>query len=321
MRSTDPRELTEGKAGSRALFARVSKRSDQIILPLNASAAAAEFHKPAVYCVHSITGAGGTDFLPLARHLSEDVRVFGVQAPPTRMQDPAFGASIASLAGIYAAAIAEAPPPAALVLAGWSAGAVIALEIAHQLRARGREVALLVAFDGAPENPRAGWRRWDPRYVAAVLVRLPGWWRDTRTMERRFRTTAAGRLRAVLGRLRRAALLQRPEPVALRGVPDLERYPPAQRQFMTRLGDALRTYRPVRWTGPVVVYEARITPATRLPQYLARWRVAAPQATGVKLDGNHFTIMREPKVAALGQNLRARILAAPAAQRRAAAIS
>lgn len=308
MRSPGHRDLTEVEAASRALFARVAKRNDQIILPLNASAAAAEFHKPAVYCVHSITGAGGTDFLPLAKHLSEDVRVFGVQAPSARMGDPAFGASLASLAGVYATAIAEAPPPAALVLAGWSAGAVIALEMAHQLRARGREVTLVVAFDGAPENPRAGWRRWDPRYVAAVLARLPGWWRDTRTMEQRFQTTAARRLRSVLARLRRAALLRGPEPVALRGVPDLERYPPAQRQFMTRLGEALRAYTPQTWAGPVLVYEARITPATRLPQYLARWRAAAPQAKGVKLDGNHYTIMREPRVAALGADLRARIL-------------
>jgi len=308
MRSKGQRGSTEVEAVSRALFARVSKRKDQIILPLNASAAAGEVHKPAVYCVHSITGAGGSDFLPLARRLSEDVRVFGVQAPSAQMADPAFGASLASLAGVYATAIAEAPPPAALVLAGWSAGAAIALEIAHQLRARGREVALVVAFDGAPENPRAGWRRWDPRYVVAVLARLPGWWRDTRSMEPRFRTTAAGRLRSVLARLRRAALLQGPEPVGLRGVPDLERYPLAQRQFMTRLSEALRVYRPRPWSGPVLVYEARITPATRLPQYLARWRTAAPQAKGVKLDGNHYTIMREPRVAALGADLRARIL-------------
>jgi len=317
----ESRSSTHVEAASRALFVRVSKRNEQIILPLNASAAGAEFHKPAVYCVHSITGAGGTDFLPLARRLSEDVRVFGVQAPVARMQDPAFGASIASLAAVYAGAIAEAPPPAALVLAGWSAGAVIAVEIAHQLRARGRDVALLVAFDGAPENPRAGWRRWDPRYVAAVLARLPGWWRDTRAMERRFQTSAVQRLGSVMRRLRRAALLRRPEPVALRGVPDLERYPAVQRQFMTRLGAALRAYTPRTWDGPVLVYEARITPATRLPQYLARWRAAAPQAQGVELDGNHFTIMREPRVAALGSDLRARILAAEGVQRDAAALS
>lgn len=300
-------------AASRALFARVSKKRAQLILPLNASAAAADFHKPAVYCVHSITGAGGTDFLPLAQRLGEDVRVFGVQAPPDRMQDPTFGSSVSSLGALYAGAIAEAPPTAALVLAGWSAGAVIALEIAHQLRARGRQVDLLVAFDGAPENPRAGWRRWDPRYVLAVLGRLPAWWRDTRTLEKRFQASALRRLRSVLGRLRRIVLLRPPEPVGLRGLPDQHRYPPAQQQFMTRLGAALTAYAPRPWSGPVLVYEARITPATRLPQYLARWRAVAPKAAAVSLDGNHFTIMREPRVAALAQDLRTRILAAAAA--------
>lgn len=313
MTPADPGGSTATQAASRALFARVSKKSAQFILPLNASAAAAEFHKPAVYCVHSITGAGGTDFLPLARQLSEEVRVFGVQAPPARMHDPAFGASVGSLAAHYAGAIAEAPPTADLVLAGWSAGAVLALEIAQQLRARGRDVALLVAIDGAPEIDRAGLRRWDPRYLLAVLARLPAWWRDTRAIEPRFRASSMRRLRSVLARLGRKALL-RPEPTSglnggLKGLVDLDRYPPAQQQFITRLGDALKAYQPQPWDGRVVVYEAGITPAHRLPQYLARWRCVAPQAQAVKLDGNHFTIMREPRVAALARDLRTRICA------------
>ncbi|CAN7568386.1 thioesterase domain-containing protein [Phenylobacterium sp. LjRoot219] len=299
---------TAPQAAARALFARVPKKNAQIILPLNASAAAAEAHKPAVYCIHSITGAGGTDFVPLAQHLGEEVRVFGVQAPPERMQDAAFGASVCSLAGHYATVIAEAPPSADLVLAGWSAGAVIALEIAHQLRARGRNVALLVAIDGAPELDRAGLRRWDPRYLLAVLARLPAWWRDTRAMEPRFRASSLRRFRSILVRLRRAALLGGPQPTpGLKGLVDLHRYPPAQQQFMARLGDALKAYAPQAWDGPVIVYEARITPAHRLPQYLARWRCVAPQAEAVVLDGNHFTIMREPRVAALARDLRTRI--------------
>lgn len=316
MRPADPAGSTNAEAASRALFARVAKKS-QFILPLNAAAAAlGESHKPAVYCIHSVTGAGGTDFLPLARGLGEEVRVFGVQAPPARMADPAFGASVASLAGPYAQAIAEGPPTAALVLAGWSAGAVLALEIAQQLRARGRDVALLAAFDGAPEDPGAGWRRWDPRYVLTVLARLPAWWRDTRTMEKRFQATTLRRLRATLARLRRLALLRRPEPAGLKGLPDLERYPPIQQQFMTRLGAALSAYRARPWDGPVVLYEARITPAVRLPQYPQRWRAVAPQTTVVRLDGNHFTIMREPRVATLAGDLAVRIAVAAGGSRR-----
>lgn len=290
----------------RALFARVSKNRSQFILPLNASAAAADSHKPAVYCVHSISGAGGTDFIPLAKHLGEEVRVFGVQAPSGRIHDPAFGASVVSLAALYASVIAAASPTGALVLAGWSAGAVIALEIAHQLRALGREVSLVVAFDGAPEHPRAGWRRWDPRYVLTVLSRLPRWWCDMRAMEKRFQASAWRRVSAALG------LVRDPQQAELRGAVDLDRYPPAQQQFMARMVAAIQTYAPRPWNGPVLVYEAAITPALRLPQHFAQWRAVAPQARAVTLDGNHYTIMREPRVAALGRDLLAQIAASAA---------
>ena len=310
------RSSAEDLSASRALLAGASPRGGPIVLALNRSAAAGGA-APAIYCVHSISGAGGSDFLPLARRLGEAVRVFGLQAPPGRMAQASFGASVPSLAALYAGAILETQPAAELVVAGWSAGASIALEIAQQLRALDREVSLLVAFEGAPEIPRAGLRPWDPRYLLAVAVQLPAWLRDMRATGLRVQVRAVlRRLRALAARFGGRALVREPEAaVGLAGYVDLADYPPAQRRFMTRLYHAIMAYEPAPWDGPVVVYEASITPALRLPQYLARWRWVAPQAQGVTLEGNHVTIMREPRVADLANDLRARILgAAPAAQ-------
>ena len=39
-----------------------------------------------------------------------------------------------------------------MIVGGWCAGVVPALELARQLRARGRDVPLVIAIDGAPEN-------------------------------------------------------------------------------------------------------------------------------------------------------------------------
>lgn len=304
-------------AASRALLARASRNSGQIVLPLNASAAAPHCAKPALYCVHSISGSGGSDFLPLARRLDGAVRVFGVQAPPGRMHDADFGASVVSLAAVYAAAIAKTHSAGAVVLAGWSAGAVIALEIAHQLRARGLEVSLLVAFDGAPENIAAGLRPWDPRYGLAVLARLPAWFQDMRTMEKRFQAPAMlRRIRGMAGRLRRALLLRKTEGVErIEGIINLEGYRPAERQFMARLYDAILAYHPASWDGPLILYEARVAAAFSLPQHLARWRRVAPRAQAVRMDGNHITIMREPRIKALAQDLEARIQSATCGRR------
>jgi thioesterase domain-containing protein len=277
-------------------------------VPLNTAAADPQGQGAALYCVHSIAGAGGTDFLALAKHLDGTVRMFGIQAPPKRMEEPDFGSSVAELGELYAEAICEAQPAGAVVIAGWSAGAPIALEIAHRLRARGREIAFLVAIDGAPEIP-SGLRPWDPRYWLRVAANLPAWFFDSRAMDPGFPMSTVTRLaKSYVSRARSLLRLRKPEVAPrLEGFISLDRYPAAQRQFMSRLYDAIMRYRPAVWDGPVTVYEARVGPAMALPQHLERWRTVAPRAERALLEGNHVTIMREPRVAELARDLERRI--------------
>jgi thioesterase domain-containing protein len=218
---------------------------------------------------------------------------------------------VPELAAFYAEAICQSQPTGPLVVAGWSAGASIALEIAHRLRVCGRETALLVAIEGAPEVP-AGLRTWDPRYWLRVARHLPAWFLDSRT-------TDPGFLRRDLSRLaksyasRAASFLRRRKPEVvprLEGIISLDRYPTTQRRFMSRLYQAIIDYRPEIWDGPATLYEARVGPALSLPQYLARWRKVAPRTEHTLLEGNHLTIMREPHVANLARDLEQRVLAA-----------
>jgi thioesterase domain-containing protein len=310
MTLAQPTHRADAAAATRALFARVSRKS-QVVVPLNAAAADRQASGPAFYCVHSIAGAGGTDFLAMTRHMGERVRVFGIQAPPARMDEPEFGASVRELAAAYAEAICLAQPSGPVALAGWSAGAPVALEIAHRLRDHGRETALLVAIDGAPVLS-AGLKVWDPRYWLRVLANLPAWFVDSRRMDPGFPGTTIARIaKSFLSRAEGLVRRRKPEVAPeLEGLIDLDRYPAAQRGFMSRLYEAIMRYQPETWDGPVTVYEARIGPAASLPQYLERWRPVAPRAEGVRIEGNHVTIMREPWVAELARDLERRIMAA-----------
>ena len=74
---------------------------------------------------------------------------------------------------------ARSDPPDRLV-----AGAIIAVQMAQQLCARGRDVPLLVALDGAPCNTGAGLGTRDPRYFMKLTANLPHWVRDDRTSDR-----------------------------------------------------------------------------------------------------------------------------------------
>ena len=75
-------------------------------------------------------------------------------------------------------------PRGPIRLIGWSAGAIIAVQMAQQLCARGRDVPLLVALDGAPCNTGAGLGTRDPRYFMKLIANLPHWVRDDRTSDR-----------------------------------------------------------------------------------------------------------------------------------------
>ena len=173
---TTPRgEPASERAALNALFARASRNSERVILPVNDSA----FEKnhslsPAFYCVHSLSGAGGMDFYDLAKRLPS-LRFFGIQAPPKKIADAAFGRSVEAMADYYASALVKHQPNGPFLLGGWSAGAIIGLEIAQNLRARGRDVALFVAIDGAPENVPARHHPWHPIYLLELIGNLPGW--------------------------------------------------------------------------------------------------------------------------------------------------
>jgi hypothetical protein len=89
------------------------------------------------------------------------------------IEDASFGASVQALADIYADAIVEAQPSwrdrgGRLVRRGGDRDGG-----ARSLRIRGREVALLVAIDGAPEIAGVGLRLWNLRYWISVAVNFP----------------------------------------------------------------------------------------------------------------------------------------------------
>src|SRR6201996_1861567 len=109
-----------------------------------------------IFCIHSLTGKA-TDYVPLAQRLGVEQPLYAIQIPPAN-RAPDFGGqvtplTIATLATYYIEAIEALRPTGPIVLGGWSIGAIIALEMAQQLRARGRDVPLLVIIDMITTNP------------------------------------------------------------------------------------------------------------------------------------------------------------------------
>jgi len=294
-----------------ALLGRASRNSDRVILPINDSALVKDAQSPAFYCVHSASGVAGTDFLALAQRFEPSIRFYGIQAPPKQVQDAKFGESVESLADYYAEALVKFQPKGPIVLGGYCVGAIIALEMADNLRSRGREVGPLIVIDGVPENTGVT-LRWTLRNWIDLASNLRGWLVHGDLMRNRtFRSLAWSLTNNAYSIAKAAVGLKRGQKLgggySLEGMMDLSPYEPPHRLFIDRLFAALFAYVPKAYSGSVVVYEAKITPLLYLPQIGRTWRAFTPQAEVVDIIGTHISMMREPYVDSLAKDMRMRI--------------
>jgi len=294
------------------LFARASRNSDRVIVPINNSALSPDERRPAFYCVHSASGVAGTDFLDLAERLEPEIRFYGIQAPPKQMPDLEFGRSVEAIADFYADVLVKHQPTGPFLLGGYCVGAVIALAMADNLRARGREVGPLLVIDGVPENTIGALEWWTPQYWFELARNVGGWVKHGDLMRSRTLQSLIWSISNNASAIGRAAIgLKRGQKVgggyAIDGVMDVSRYQPAHKSFINRLFGALFAYAPKGYSGDAVVYEATVKPLLHSPQIGRIWRKFAPRTEVVEILGTHIAIMHEPYVDALANDMRKRI--------------
>ncbi len=107
----------------------------------------------------------GPMYRPLVRKLGNDQPVFGMALP--RLSDLPKPFTVVDIAANLVDALCKSNIEGPYCLAGWSTAGVIAYEMAQQLRARGKEVALLVLLD--TNNPAylrsfKGWKKLPLRF-------------------------------------------------------------------------------------------------------------------------------------------------------------
>jgi thioesterase domain-containing protein len=91
------------------------------------------------------------DFNRLGGLLDTDQPCYAFNLPIKKCRSDKAG-FIKELAGLLADELHKFQPEGPVAIGGWSAGIITALELAQQMRARGREVVVLLSFDSAPEN-------------------------------------------------------------------------------------------------------------------------------------------------------------------------
>jgi len=245
--------------------------------------------RPTLVLVHNIVGEV-VSYLHLARQLAPDITVVALSA------DIADGSyreytALEQMAAAYLDRLEQKQMTGPLCLFGHSTGGFVALEMARQLQARGREVPLLGLIDTQLDvfhKPAGAFRRAD--YWACYLRNLPVWfghfWRDRgwrpEKLRRRLNFFRGGRYRHWYGRL-----------------------DAAHQAYVDWSFGLLRAYRPQPYSGRLALFRVRALPLTALNRPDLGWGPYAADGLQIHLvPGDHMTILKEPHVAELAAEIR-----------------
>jgi thioesterase domain-containing protein len=259
-------------------------------------------HLSPFFCVHPI-GGDVICFRLLSNYLGTDRPFYGLSVPKfsgrweshTRIED---------MAANYLTALQKIQPEGPYYLGGYSMGVYIALEMAQQLRASGRQVAFLGVLD---DGPALLYQRlaWGPYAWARLLVNLPSWLRYD-VYDKSF-----GELFAELSRKwrvlrRRMAFYQKSTVVDLEAILDISAFGQYQQKLIASHYQALLAYRPRPYAGEITLFRAKSQPLLTPCPYDLGWSALTVQPSNLKIHrvpGNHLTILTEPYIRVLAARL------------------
>ncbi len=262
---------------ARAISQRTASGGSPLIALRDAS------HEPPFFCVHP-AGGGVLCYAELARHLGPDRPFYALEARGYE-GDQLPHDELPAMAADYLTAIRERCGESPRWLAGWSFGGVVAFEMARQLRRESQEAPGLILID----SPAPGLVTPD-RDEAELLG----------DFARHLGLDAAANLRGpqALGRIHQLGLdegLWSAEVDLAR----IERYFRLYRANLT----ALERYSPRPYDCRMTLFRAQEDLGGN-SEPTAGWDSFADEVEVRIVPGDHFTMMKEPRVRALAEQLR-----------------
>jgi amino acid adenylation domain-containing protein len=245
------------------------------------------------FCVHPV-GGNVLCYVNLARHLEPDQPFYGLQHPGLYGEGEPF-TRIEAMATHYITAIRTLQPEGPYLLGGWSLGAMIAFEMARQLKSQDQEIAVLALFD-PPQAMIPAQTQANGTAPLSQFVRDFGLALDEATFgSDHFRQLEPDQqLSYILAQAKTANLVS-----ADVDLDQLRRY----LQIFMANQQARRTYTPQTYPGRVTLLKAAERPASEEPT-LGWGKFTARGVDAYTIPGDHYTLLKEPHVQILAEYLK-----------------
>ena len=262
--------------------------------------------RPPLFLVHSASGEH-LGWRPLINHLGTDRPVLGLTLPEKNGVRQTF-CDIEALAAYHVEQMCAVEPEGPYHLAGFSFGAAVALEIAQQLVASGREVGLLGAIDSGP-GPRYQIGEPSPFHCSSFARNLYYYVIDDlcQTYPREMLARAYRRLKKAAERVGivPASLLPSPLLRALKRL-EVEKLPSDLQRVIEINKQARISYQPRPYPGQVTLFRVRYHSIFyHPPEHDLGWgRFALGGVEVFTMSGNHTNIMKDPRVQKIAGRLR-----------------
>jgi amino acid adenylation domain-containing protein len=252
--------------------------------------------RPPFYCVHP-GGGSPLCYLDLARSLANQP-FYGLQSPGLEGESEVY-TSIEDLAAHYIQEIRSLQPEGPYFLGGWSLGGVIAFEMANQLNAIGKQVALLALIDSyTPTNDHDITRLENDAELTGMFLR------DFRGRAGKEMTESYDDLKGKDIDWLMQYLLSEAKSLGVlppdAGVEGISRLLNVFKANMT----ALKNYRPKAYNDRITLFRAETSSRTLLVDNTSGWADLTDDPVEVHLiPGDHYTMVVRPNVQILAEKL------------------
>jgi thioesterase domain-containing protein/acyl carrier protein len=287
-----------GQASRQGGSPRIRPDKDSSLVEIQASG-----DKAPLFLVHGVGGGMFWGYSNLARHLGPGQPVYAFKC----LENSGFGknTSVEQMAAQYVEDLIEFQPVGPYLLGGYCFGGNVAYEMARQLKAKGKEIGLLLLINCWPNNSSYTQLQWTPGFLAKAVFNFVLRMRhQIRSGSKRPRDYFQWRAKWASKRLKALFSRNSTDHLLVDDFVDLSGLLENERELWRAHVQAWLEYKPGPYSGHIVLFRTRGHPLLCSFDHEMGWGSFAAEGVTVRIcPGDHESILEEENVGTISREL------------------